>query len=164
MMTLGFAVVYGCSELVFAGWTTAGLRGLAQFHNFYASCTPAEFWRRYNRPVTKFMFENVFRPAGGARTPIRATLAAFFVSGVIHEYIAGIALQSIQGYQLAFFMIQGVAVVATARLAPRGTVAVAAAVTATIIFNILVSLVFCATAAQLFDLYSDNAPAWMPTR
>ena len=29
---------------------------------------------------------------------------------------------------------------------------------------IIVSLLFCATAAQMFDLYSDQAPAWIPAR
>jgi len=163
-LTSGFAAVYGIAEVAFGAWTAAGLRGLAQFDNFFASRTPADFWRRYNRPVTEFMFENVFLPAGGARHPVAATLAVFLLSGLVHEYIAAVGLRTVQGYQLAFFMIQGVAVAATARLAPRGPVAVALAVTATLIFNILAALLFCATVAQIADLYSADAPAWMPHR
>jgi hypothetical protein len=37
-------------------------------------------------------------------------------------------------------------------------------IAATILFNIAVSLLFCATAAQMFDLYSDQAPGWMHAR
>jgi hypothetical protein len=163
-VTSGFVIVYGCAEIAFALWTLAGLRGFPQFDNFFAARTPADFWRRYNRPVTQYMFENVFRPAGGARAPVRGTLAAFFVSGVLHEYIADIALQEVQGFQMAFFMIHGVAVAATQRLQLRGRSLAAVGITATIIFNIAVSLLFCATAAQMFDLYSSQAPAWMHAR
>jgi hypothetical protein len=163
-VTFGFVIVYGCAEIAFALWSLAGLRGYPHFNNFYSARTPADFWRRYNRPVTQYMFENVFRPAGGARAPVRGTLAAFFVSGVLHEYIAGIALQEVQGFQLAFFMIQGAAVAATQRLRPRGRAAVVAGITATVLFNIAVSILFCATAAQLFDLYSAPAPGWMHAR
>jgi hypothetical protein len=163
-VTFGFVIVYGCAEFAFALWSQAGLRGYPQFKNFFGARTPADFWRRYNRPVTQYMFENVYRPVGGARAPVRATLAAFFVSAVLHEYIAGIALQSVQGFQLAFFMIHGVAVAATQRLQPRGRAAVVAGIAATILFNIAVALLFCATAAQMFDLYSDRAPGWMHAR
>jgi hypothetical protein len=164
MVTFGFVIVYGCAEIAFALWSLVGLRGYPQFRNFLAARTPADFWRRYNRPVTQYMFENVFRPVGGARAPVRATLAAFFVSGVLHEYIADIALQEVQGFQLAFFMIHGAAVAATQRLRPRGRAAVVTCIAATILFNIAVSLLFCATAAQMFDLYSSQAPAWMHAR
>jgi hypothetical protein len=163
-VTFGFVIVYGCAEIAFALWSLAGLRGYPQFVNFFAARTPADFWRRYNRPVTQYMFENVFRPVGGVRAPVRSTLAAFFVSGVLHEYIADIALQEVQGFQLAFFMIHGAAVAATQRLQPRGRAAVATGIAATILFNIAVSLLFCATAAQMFDLYSNQAPTWMQAR
>ena len=163
-VTVGFVIVYGCAEIAFAVWSLAGLRGIPQLDNFFFARSPADFWRRYNRPVTQYMFENVFRPAGGAKKPVRAILAAFFVSGLLHEYIADIALQSVQGFQMAFFMIQGAAVAVTQRLQPRGRVVVVAAVAATLLFNIVVSLLFCASAAQMFDLYSDNAPAWMHAR
>jgi len=160
-VTVGFVIVYGCAEVAFALWSLAGLRGHYHFDNFFFARTPADFWRRYNRPVTQYMFENVFRPAGGVRAPVRAMLAAFFVSGVLHEYIAGIALQNVQGFQMAFFMIQGVAVVATRRLQPRGRAAVVACIAATMLLNLAVSLLFCASLAQMTDLYSPGAPAWM---
>jgi hypothetical protein len=49
-------------------------------------------------------------------------------------------------------------------LQPRGRAAVVTGIAATIVFNIAVSLLFCATAAQMFDLYSGQAPAWMHAR
>lgn len=163
-ITAGFVIVYGCAEIAFALWSMAGLRGLHQFDNFFLARTPAAFWRVYNRPVTQYMFENVFRPAGGVRAPVRAILAAFFVSGVMHEYIAGIALQNVQGFQMAFFMIQGAAVAATRRLQPRGRAAIVACIGATMLFNLAASLLFCASFARMFDLYSPGAPAWMISR
>jgi hypothetical protein len=163
-VTFGFVIVYGAAEIVFAVWSTLGLRGIPQFENYFLARTPAEFWRRYNRPVTQYMFENVFRPAGGARAPVRATLAAFFFSGVLHEYIADIALGDVQGFQLAFFMLHGVAVAVTRRLRPRGRTAAVVGIAATILFNLTASLLFCASAARMFDLYSAAAPDWMHAR
>jgi hypothetical protein len=38
----------------------------------------------------------------------------------MHEYIFGMAIGRVQGYQTAFFLLQGVAVAATARVKAKG--------------------------------------------
>lgn len=162
-ITLIFAACAGGANAVFALYCMGGGRGWPMFENFFAARTPAEFWRHYNITVTQYMFENVFRRAGGARAPIRATLAAFFVSGVLHEYIADIAVCGVQGLQMAFFMVQGLAVAATQRLRPRGPSA-AIGIAATAAFMLVSSLLFTASAARIFQLYSDHAPAWIQPR
>ncbi len=84
----------------------------------------ADFWRRYNRPVTHLFYEDVFPLQRRTRGPIRATLTAFAFSALMHEYLFAVALWRIEGFQIAFFMIQGLAVVATRRLRPVGAWAV----------------------------------------
>jgi hypothetical protein len=109
--------------------------------------TPAEWWRRYNRPVSQYFYEDVWMPAGGARAPARATLLCFLVSGLFHEYIFAVATVRITGYQVAFFALHGVAVVATARLRPRGWKAVAGALASNAF--LVATLVFFAASVAL---------------
>jgi hypothetical protein len=92
--------------------------------NPFAARTPAEFWRRWNRPFREFFDEYVFRPLGGMRRPVYATLAVFAVSGVLHEYAFDVAVGRVQGWQMLFFMVQGCAVAMTLRVRPRGRTAV----------------------------------------
>lgn len=54
------------------------------------------------------------------RHPVRAILATFLVSGLGHEYIFSVSSGRLQGYQTAFFLIHGFAVVATLRARPKG--------------------------------------------
>ena len=108
---------------------------------YFLARTPAEFWRRYNRPTTQFLREYVFKPAGGRRHPVRAMLSVFLVSGVLHEYVFDIAAPAIMGYQLLFFMIQGIAVILTARFRPAGWQAIPA-VFITFTFNLVTAWLF----------------------
>jgi hypothetical protein len=101
-------------------WRLFGGRAHAFMDNPFAARTPADFWRRYNRPVHQFLQEDVFKPFAGVRHPVRATVAAFVVSAFIHEFVFTVAVGRIQGYQTAFFLLQGLAVAATSRIKPRG--------------------------------------------
>jgi hypothetical protein len=106
--------------------------------------TPADFWRRYNRVIGQFLHEDVFLRVGGFRAPLRATLVTFFISALAHEYLFGIALGRVEGWQTLFFMSQGVAVAATVRLQPKGPwVVVSTALT--LAFNVATSFLFYAS-------------------
>src|SRR5262249_53115648 len=61
-------------------WRLSG--GLARdyMENPFAARTPADFWRRYNRPMQQFFWEDVFKPAGGLRAPLRTILLVFVIS------------------------------------------------------------------------------------
>jgi len=115
--------------------------------------TPAEFWRRWNRPAQQFLEEYAFKPAGGLRRPVRATLITFGVSGMIHEYVFGIASGRVQGCQLLFFMLQGCAVIATMRIRPRGGGAILW-IAGTWIFNLATSALFFMSLDQVIPFYS----------
>lgn len=84
------------------------------------SSTPADFWRRYNRIGGRFLYENVFLPSGGRTAPLRGTILVFATNGIMHEALSYLFVREVLGYQLAFFALHTVAVVATFRIRPRG--------------------------------------------
>lgn len=160
---LVFAMLYAIAQLLAAVWFSLKLPGRAWMHFFFAARTPAEFWRLYNRPPGQFFYEDFFLRLGGLRFPGRAILICFAINGLLHEYISITAIGAVQGYQLSFFLVQGLAVALTQRLRPRGPWA-APGIVLTLAFNILSSLLFCASANQILPWYSDAAPAWMKPR
>jgi D-alanyl-lipoteichoic acid acyltransferase DltB (MBOAT superfamily) len=115
--------------------------------------TPAEFWRRWNRPVQQFLYEYPFQAAGGAKRPVRATLMAFIVSGLAHEYVFVIASGRLQAWQLLFFSLQGAAAIVTSRLQPRGWHALPC-IAATIAFNLAAALLFFRSVNTVLPFYT----------
>jgi D-alanyl-lipoteichoic acid acyltransferase DltB (MBOAT superfamily) len=128
--------------------------------NPFRARTTAEFWRRYNRPMQQFFSEDVFKPVGGRRAPVRATLVTFAVSAVIHEYLFDIAIGRLQGYQTLFFLLQGCATAATLRVRPRGWVVVPW-VAVTWVFGLVTSVLFFLSVNGLLPFYSGGVPAWL---
>jgi MBOAT, membrane-bound O-acyltransferase family len=114
--------------------------------------TPAEFWRRWNRPAQHFLHEYAFMPAGGVRLAIRATLVTFGVSGLVHEYVFGIAVGRIQGCQLLFFSLQGCAVAATMRTRPSMRMS-ALWIAGTLMFNLATSVLFFQSVNAVLPFY-----------
>jgi len=122
-----------------------------------AARTPADFWRRWNRPTHQFLQAYAFNPAGGRRHAIRATLVTYAVSGIVHEYVFGIAAGRIQGCQMLFFILQGCAVAATLNLRPRGRRAIFW-IAATWVFELATSILFFASVNQVLPFYSERIP------
>ncbi len=126
----------------------------------WLAVTPADFWRRYNRIIGRFLHDNVFRPTDGKHHPARATLLAFAASGLMHEYVFWIAIERSAGLQMLFFMVQGIGVVLTARIKPRGAAVVAWRL-GTWGFMLLTSVVFFASFHHMFPIYGNRLPAWL---
>ena len=122
--------------------------------------TPAEFWRRYNRLVGQFLYEDVFKLLQGGRHPALATLGAFLVSGLIHEYLISMMIGRVQGYQMVFFLLQGCAVALTLGVKPVGGRAIAWRL-GTLAFNLASSVFFFASAQSVFRFYQNGLPAWL---
>ncbi len=152
-----FLAVFSGLALLVSGWRLLGGRGRDYMANPLAARTPADFWRRYNRNMHQFFLRDVFVPVGGLRNPVRATLLVFVLSAIIHEYVFGIAIGRVQGYQTAFFLLQGLAVVATASLKTDGTSRLPW-MAATLAFNCLTSVLFFASMAQLVPFYAHGLP------
>jgi hypothetical protein len=134
-----------------------GGRALDPMINPIAARTPADFWRRWNRPAQHFLSEYIFMPAGGLRRPVRATLVTFGVSGLIHEYVLGIAAGRVQGWQILFFAVQGCAVVATAHARPTGRTQ-SLWIAATVVFNLATSVLFFQSVDAVLPFYWPRSP------
>lgn len=122
---------------------------------FFLARTPAEFWRLYNRPVWQFFQQYLFKPAGGAAHPLRATLLTFLFSGIVHEYVFDIPAPRLLGLQMLFFMIQGIAVMATIRLRPRGPMAIPATLL-TVAFNLATVCIFLTCLNAVMPFYVNR--------
>ncbi len=137
-----------------------GLERLAGFdtrpivRNAFLARTVAEFWCRFNGRMHAWYRRNVFRPSGGWHAPARATALVFLVSGLHHELMFGIATSGFTGYQLAFFLVQAPAVLASGRLerlARRGGLAgKVAAHGITILFLSVTSVLFFHGVSRVF--------------
>jgi hypothetical protein len=143
------------TNAVAAAYRLLGGIGLDFMNSPLAARTPADFWRRWNVPAQQFLNEYVFQPAGGPCRAVRATLVTFFVSGVVHEYVFGIASGRVQGWQLLYFMLQGVAVVATMRIRPQGRMTILW-IAGTWMFSLASSVLFFLSVNQVVPFY------WIP--
>jgi len=130
----------------------------------FLSSSPTEVWQRYNSIVGAWLRENVYIPAGGKSNRVRAVLLTFAVSGVAHEYAFGIGLGRLTGYQMTFFMMQGLAV---AYLGSRHETSVPMltsrrflAWTATMLFMLLTSILFLASFGQVLPSFYAVQP-WL---
>jgi hypothetical protein len=148
-----FALLMPLSAMASAVWRLLFGPALEAMDAPVLSSTPAEFWRRWNLPAQQFLATYVFEPAGGSRRPVRATLFTFFVSGLVHEYLFGIATGKLQGWQMLFFLVQGAAVLVTSRWRPRGTVS-GISIALTIAFNLATSVWFFRSVAAAVPFYA----------
>lgn len=152
---LVFSTTVSLANLSAALWRLAGGVALNPMNRPELGQTPAMFWRRWNQPAQQFFCHHVYLPSGGNRTPIRATFVTFFVSGLVHEYVFGMAANRVQGWQLLFFMLQGCAAAATMRFKPQKQV-VPFWIAGTILFNLATSVFFFKSVNMLFPFYSPR--------
>jgi len=125
--------------------------------------SPADFWRRWNRPMYRWLLENVYKPLGGRRNPRLAMLGAFAVSGLLHEYLFDAIFHRVTGYCLAFFLLHGLAAVLTRRFKPTGWLVVPA-VLFTFAFNTASTLLLLIPINERVPLYANDVPGWMHLR
>jgi hypothetical protein len=126
----------------------------------FVAKTPAEFWRRYNRNVQQFFWQNFFNGKRSRHAPIRTLILVFGLSALLHEWLFLAAVGRIQGYQLAFFTIQGLAAALTARLKVKGNLA-ALWLLGTLAFNLATSVLFFASIHAVTPFYSRGLPVWL---
>ncbi len=147
-----FLMVVPLLAMVSASWRLAGGRGRDFMENPFAARTPADFWRRYNRPAQQFFREDVFRLLGGKRHPLRMALATFFVSALLHEYAFDVGAGRVQGYQTAFFLLQGGGMVATMGIRLKGWRRYPW-MAATFAFNLATGALFFASLDEVVPFY-----------
>jgi hypothetical protein len=158
-------MIEGVSQAACASARLTGVHAVPVTEYALLARTPASFWRRYNRMAGVWLYKHVFRPAGGRRKAVRAVLLTFLANGILHEYLFGVALLRISGYQLAFFLLQGLGVLGSApldRMAERfGWVGEGCARLITTAFLLLSSLFFFASLDSICPGFY-SAPRWLP--
>jgi len=142
-------------------WRLAGApAALFTGKNVLGACSPAEFWRRWNRPMYRWFLENVYKPAGGFRHPYVAGLAAFALAGLLHEYLYAVIFGRVTGYILAFFVLHGVAALLTRRVKPEGSLAVPAFLL-TFVFNTFSTVFLLLPINEQIPFYVNDVPKWL---
>jgi hypothetical protein len=141
-------------------WRLGGGTARDYMERPWAARTPADFWRRYNRNVHQFFWHDVFGGSRSRRAPIRTILLVFTLSALLHELVFYAAVGRVQGYQTAFFAVQGLAVASTARVKVRGWL-VLPWIAGTLGFNLLSSVLFFASIQQVVPFYADGLPGWL---
>ena len=127
--------------------------------NVLRAYSPADFWRRWNRPMYRWLLENVYKPLGGRRNPHLAMLGAFAVSGLLHEYLFGVTLRHVTGYPTAFFLLHGLAAVLTRRFKPAGWLVVPATLF-TFAFNTASTILLFIPINDRLPFYVNEVPKW----
>src|SRR5438552_9098442 len=110
---------FGLFHLLAIGWRAAGLDAEPIMEAPLRSKSVREFWgRRWNGAFNRLALDFVFRPLARRQGIRIATLAAFLVSGLIHELV--ISLPAAGGYSLptAYFLLQGIGIL-TERALPQ---------------------------------------------
>lgn len=154
------AIISGLSAST-ALWRLSGGVAREYMDHPFAARTPADFWRRYNRNMQQFFWEDLFKPLGGHRTPVRTTLVVFGLSALIHELIFYAAIGRVQGYQSVFFALHGVAAAMTLRVrAKRGWAAIPW-IAGTLAFNLASSVFFFASIHEVTPFYARGLPSWL---
>jgi MBOAT, membrane-bound O-acyltransferase family len=152
--------VFGGLTAGAALWRVGGGTARDFMDSPHTAHTPAQFWRRYNRVVQQFFWQDLFSGVGGRRAPIRTLLLVFALSALVHELIFFTAIGRVQGYQTAFFALHGIAAALTARVKVRGW-AVLPCIVATLAFNLGTSALFFASIHGVVPFYSRGLPPWL---
>jgi hypothetical protein len=140
-------------NIIASAWRLMGVAACDFSGWFFASATPAEFWRRWNQPAGQLLRQYIFVPAGGMRRLFLAVMATFAFNGLVHEYVFDIAAGRVLGLALLFFLIQGLATAATIQLRPSGY-GRALGILLTLIFNLATSLLFFACVNAVIPFYA----------
>ncbi|MEN6577992.1 MAG: MBOAT family O-acyltransferase [Phycisphaerales bacterium] len=156
---LGMWIVYAFQANTVL-WRLAGApAAFFMVSNILGACSPADFWRRWNRPMHRWLLENVFKPLSRWKNPRVATLATFAVSGLLHEYLFAVALRRVTGYVTVFFLLQGAAVLLTRRFKPAGWLVLPAAA-GTFAFNTVSTVLLLIPVNERVSFYVNDVPRW----
>lgn len=149
-------VIWPLTNCAASVWRLFAGRALDPMFHLASAATPADFWRRWNRPAQQFFQTYVYRYFAFGRRRSIGILATFVVSGLVHEYVFGIAAGSVQGWQLLFFSTHGVATVLTSRIRPQGWL-LTPCICLTLLFNILMAAVFLKSLDAIVPFYSARS-------
>lgn len=106
-----FALHFGLFHLLSMIWRLAGIDAPPIMDAPILSASLSEFWgKRWNLAFRDLAHTFIFRPFVGRLGIAGATLAVFFVSGVVHDAVISISSGGGYGLPTLYFVIQGIGV------------------------------------------------------
>jgi alginate O-acetyltransferase complex protein AlgI len=110
---------FGLFHLLAVGWRIAGLDAEPIMDAPLRSKSLSEFWgRRWNAAFNRLTLDFVFRPLARRHGTTIATMAAFLVSGLIHELLTSLPAGAGYGLPTVYFLLQGIGIL-TERALPQ---------------------------------------------
>jgi predicted DCC family thiol-disulfide oxidoreductase YuxK len=110
---------FGLFHLLAIGWRAAGIDIEPIMDGPLRSKSVSEFWgRRWNGAFNRLALDFVFRPLTRRHETRIAILAAFLVSGLIHELVISLPAGAGYGLPTAYFLLQGIGIL-TERALPQ---------------------------------------------
>lgn len=104
---------FGLFDLAAIAWRIAGINAAPIMNAPIKATTLSEFWgKRWNGAFNQLVLNILFRPLTRAIGPVRATLTAFLVSGLIHEVVISLPARAGYGLPTAYFLLQSWGVIA----------------------------------------------------
>ncbi len=108
---LSLLLHFGAFNLVAGCWRLAGVDCGPLFKSPLAATSLSEFWgRRWNLAFSEMTSLAVYRPVSTSAGRAAALLAAFLLSGVLHEVAISLPVQAGGGGPLIYFAVHGVLV------------------------------------------------------
>lgn len=112
MIGLILILHFGLFDLAATAWRMLGIAAKPIMNAPIKSTSLNEFWgRRWNSAFNQVVLDLFFRPLSGAIGPIRATLATFLISGLLHELVISLPAGAGYGLPTGYFLLQGCGVV-----------------------------------------------------
>lgn len=110
----GFLILtfFGGFHLLSLAWRSSGADAQPIMRSPLLASSPSDFWsRRWNLAFKNIDSEFVFRPAARRWGLIPAVLAAFFFSGLLHDFVTSFPVNAWYGAPTLYFMIQAAGVI-----------------------------------------------------
>jgi hypothetical protein len=124
IVVVAFVIIFqSIGQCCLGVWRILGIKSKPLVNNVVLSLTPAEFWRRWSWPIHTWLYRHIFVPAGGRRHVLRAVLAVFLVSAIMHEVLAFVGLGRVTGHWTICFLLGALGVAVSPgleRFARRG--------------------------------------------
>jgi len=160
ILALAFVLIMTAfGQCATVAWQLQGSSTKPLVDHIFLARTPAEFWRRWSWPMHQWLYRHVYLPAGGKLHHVRATLLVFFVSGLLHELIAALAIGRVTGHQMLFFMLSAVGVLlspALEKLQQHGLFGQTLGRVFTLSFLVATSAFMFATIHYIFPVYNKH--------
>jgi alginate O-acetyltransferase complex protein AlgI len=109
LVGLSMILHFGILNLSAASWRLSGVDVKELFRSPYKASSLKEFWgKRWNIAFSEMTSLIIYRPLKNSIGPTPAMLAAFFLSGILHEIAISFPVNAGFGLPLLYFVIHGI--------------------------------------------------------